>query len=430
MFKRPDVFYGWWIVAVCGAGMFISDGAGFYAFGIFFKPLMEAFECGRTQISVAQSIFIVSMGLSTPFLGRLTDRHGPKLVIAIGGLLSGAGFLLLTFIKALWQLYVIWVLLGVGLAAISLVPASAAISCWFYKKRGLAIGVATAGLSLGGLLLAPAVGYLISWIDWRATYLFLAVLTWVLIVPAAAMILIRRPQDIGLLPDGVLPQVIDNAGTLEQTAKEGEEVADQVDWTLSGAAKTRAFWLMTAAFVGGMLAAIGVLMHQAAFLIDSGIPETTAAVTLGVTAGIGGVGKVVVGYLGDKLSVKRISICCFILQAMGIVALMEAETILMIWLFVILFGFGMGATVTLISLVTADAFGQASLGAILGVVAMAVLLSSAAGPFLTGFVFDATQSYDWAFQIFIGLFVIAALAMLAAAHPQARVAGHSKNLQA
>ena len=418
MFNKHQVFYGWWIVAVCATGMFISDGAGFYAFGIFFKPLMKAFDCGRTQISIAQSIFIVSMGFSTPFIGRLTDRNGPKPVIMIGGLLSGAGFLMLSFMNALWQLYTIWVFLGVGLGAISLVPASAVISSWFQKKRGLAIGIATAGLSLGGLLLAPTAGYLINLIDWRATYLVLALLTWVLIVPAAALILVKQPEDMGLLPYGVSRGLKEKGNVLNDRSQNGEEaVHNQIDWTLSAAIKTQTFWLITAAFVGGMLGSIGVLMHQAAFLTDVGIEESTAAVTLGVTAGVGGVGKLLVGYLGDKLPVKRLPIFCFILQVIGIVVLMKAETGFLIWVFVILFGFGMGTSVTLISLVTADAFGHVHLGTILGVVSMAVLLSSAAGPFVAGLVFDATQSYDRVFQFFFVLYVLAALAIWAAPRP-------------
>ncbi|MDY6916458.1 MAG: MFS transporter [Chloroflexota bacterium] len=170
---RGRIFYGWWIVAASFIVLMFHAGAAFYACGRFLPTLIDVLGASTTAVSAAVSVYLLVIGLTGPIVGRLTENYGPKLVLLVGGVIGAAGLMLLSLTSSLWHLYVLYAFVGLGLSAAGFIPASVAISHWFVKRRGLAMGISTTGMSIGAMLIAPLTGYLIESIGWRGAFLVL-----------------------------------------------------------------------------------------------------------------------------------------------------------------------------------------------------------------------------------------------------------------
>jgi MFS family permease len=412
------IFYGWWIVAVCLLVLLVHAGIGFYSFSVLNKTLQEAFNTGRATISGAVSLYMLMTGLTAPFVGKLTDRYGPKKVVLWGALISGAAFLLLNRADAVWHLYVLFMVAGVGMGGAGIVPVSVAVSNWFTRRRGLAIGVAMSGIGLGALLVTLLTSYLVDAFGWRVTFFALGAVAWVFVIPATMLIMKTRPQDMGLLPDGAKPAAIEVAPAVEIARATANP--EPAAYTLSTALRSPTMWsIMVAAFFIGM-AITGVLLHEHAFFTDRGISMASAGVMLAVTGGTGGIGKLTFGFLADRILPRHGLMISLALQILAVVILLFTEGTAMMWVFVIVFGFGMGGNIALQPLLTTQFFGLASFGAIFGGVAMALSIGTAVGPFLSGLIFDVSGSYRLAFIIFIVGYTIALAALILARKPKAR----------
>jgi len=263
LLKKPKVFYGYWIVLVAFLCLFIMAGCGIYAFSLFVKPLQADLGWGRGEIMAAFTILYLIIGVTSPFVGRVVDRYGAKQVISIGALVSGLGFVLLSQMNSLWHLYLGYTIIGIGMAAVGPVPTSAVVSNWFRKKRGLAIGIMSTAVGGGGFMVAPLVGsYLIPNFGWGASYLALAILTWVLIIPLALWVLKTKPTDMGLYPDGMeAPEAVAAAQT---------SPSDSSGLSLKMALVTPAFWLLTTSFLLMLFSQAGTIQSQVPHLQDIG----------------------------------------------------------------------------------------------------------------------------------------------------------------
>lgn len=398
--------------------MFIYSGAGYYAFSLFYKPLEAEFGWGRGTISWAFTIYFIIQALASPFIGRLVDRYGSRIVITLGGIVCGLGFLWLTFIQNLYSFYGSYIVLGLGSTAMGPIPATRAVSNWFARRRGLAIGIMSTGIGAGAFVLSPIVGaYLIPVFEWRASYLALAILFWVLIIPTTLLLIKERPADIGLYPDG--------AETPEPAAEVDLSSQSSSGWTIGMALKTAAFWLISLSFFATNFSHTAAIMHQVNYLTDIGFPMATAAIALGAVGFGSAVGKFFFGWLCDQIQARYAAAICFALQLAGLIVLFimrPTSPPAMIWLYAILMGFGVGGWLPTMSMLTSTSFGLASYGAIFGGVTLAQSLGDAFGPLVAGQIFDTTQSYFWAFVMLIVLFVAAIPATLAVRRPGSRSA--------
>jgi predicted MFS family arabinose efflux permease len=281
------------------------------------------------------------------------------------------------------------------------------------------MGIAMAGIAIGAILIAPLTGYLIENISWQMAFLALGVLTWVLIIPPVILVMKTRPEDVGLLPDGVSP-VGDEAVPELPSVPDPKAIssAGEEGWTQSRAFRSVPYWLVLAAFflVGAVIA--GVLQNEVKFLEVMGLPTAAATFALGFTGGIGGLGKLAFGFLADRLSPKYTALLCFALQLVGLVILIMTHTTAMVWVFVFVFGFAMGGNITLQPLVSGELFGMKSFGAIFGWVVLAGAVGSALGPVLAGAIYDASGSYTPAFIIFLVAYAVAIAALLFARRPK------------
>jgi MFS family permease len=422
MKTRSGIFYGWWIVAVCILVTMLNAGAAFYAFSRFLPTLMDEFKSGATVIAGAASLYMLVTGLTGPIAGKLTDKYGPKKLILIGAAIGAAGLMLLGVANAVWHLYAFYFIVGIGMSGAGFVPVGVAISNWFDRRRGVAMGITMAGVSLGAIVIAPLAHYLIVGTGWRMAFVILGALTAVLIIIPIMFVMRNRPEESGLLPDGARPigsEAVSEPLSMSDPSESGQiSNTNEGSWTLSMAFHSLPFWLVLATFFFAGAVVAGVLQHEVNILKDMGVPLAAASFALGLTGGIGGVGKVVFGFLGDRFTPRFASVLCIALQIVGLIILMMTHTTAMVWVFVFVYGFAMGGWLTLEPLITGQFFGMASFGTIFGWVLAAAAVGSGLGPIIMGAIYDVSGSYFVGMIAFLGAYGVSMTSLLIARKPK------------
>lgn len=381
--KKPGFFYGYVIVAAAFSIVIIAHGAQ-YTFGIFFKPILTEFGWTSAATSGAFSLYLVLWGLLSIFVGRLNDSFGPRIVMTASGFFLGLGYLLMSQVSVLWQLYLFYgVIIAIGMSG-AWVPLISTVPKWFVKRRGLMTGIVTSGSGIGTILLSLAASRLISVYGWRISYMIVGSGVLVLLM-LAAQFLRRDPQQIGQLPYG-------------EDETKGESLNAQArEFSLQEAIRTGQFWLVCAIFLCFGFILYTIMVHIVPHAIDLGISPIIAANIIVIIGGVNAVGRIIIGYSSDRIGVKPSLLISFILMGIALLWVMVAKEVWMFYLFAIIFGFGYGGLATLTSMVTAELFGLRSLGAIVGVVMFSFTLGGAIGPLLAGSVFDISGSYKPAF---------------------------------
>jgi len=389
------------------------SGAVYYLFSLFFKPLELEFGWSRGTISVAFAIYFVMQAMAAPFVGRLVDRYGPRNLIALGAVIIGLGFLWLSLLQNLWSFYGGYLVIGLGATASGPISASHAVSGWFSKRRGLAVGLMAMGIGAGAIVFVPIFGsYLIPNFGWRASYLTLSMVIWLLIIPATLLVIKPRPPDIA--PHGV---EISRAFAMTTLSPPVERA-----WTLSMALKTPTFWLIAVAFIIANFSHTGAIQHQVNHLTDIGFPANEAAIALGAVGLGSGIGKFFFGWLCDRIPAKHATTISFVLQLAAVVILVTLKSTsppVMIWLYAILMGVGSGGWLPTMSLLISSNFGLVSYGAIFGTVSIAQNFGTGFGPLVAGQMFDYTQTYSGVMLLLVALYTVVAIpAVLAVRRPK------------
>ena len=398
--KRPRIFYGYVIIAISLLIQLIGLGT-FHTYGIFFKELQLEFGWSRAVLSGAHSLCFSLGGFLSIVVGRLSDRFGPRFVMAICGFFFGLGILLMSQLNTVWQLYLFYgVVVGIGMSVFNVVPLSMVVR-WFVKKRGIMSGIVKVGAGLGMLIMPAVASGLIPAFGWRSSYIILGVITLVSLI-SLAQFLRRDPAQMHLLPDGE-----------EQTVADGSDSMGS-GLSLREAIHIRQFWLLCAAYMTVLFCGLAIPVHIAPHAMDLGISVTKAAGVLSTIGGVSIIGRIVMGATSDKIGDKRTMIICFIMLLISLLWLQLAGELWSLYLFAVLYGFTHGGIFALISPTVAGLFGTRSHGVILGVVLFSGTLGGAIGAVLTGYIFDVTQSYRLAFWLLtvvitLGLILMAIL---------------------
>jgi MFS family permease len=428
---RLPFFYGWIIVAVT----FVTMGVGVNArtaFSLFFPPILAEFGWERGVTAGAFSFgFLVSAALS-PSLGRLMDRRGPRVVIELGVVLIGTGLLLATLVSRPWQLYAtLGVLVGGGSVCLGYTGQALYLPNWFVRRRGLAMSLAFSGVGVGSIVLLPWLQTFISQAGWRAACWTLGVMTLVLLAPLN-LLLRRRPEDMGLEPDG------DRATSAAAGAGPASNVVDaawaSVDWTLGRAVRTARFWWIAVGYFGGLFAWYAVQVHQTKYLVEIGFSPGDAAWALGFVSLAGIPGQIALGHLSDRIGrewVWAAGSLGFALCYTALLLLRHAPTVPLLYFMVVSQGMlGYGLT-SVIGAIPSEIFQGKHYGSIFGTLMLASIAGGAAGPWVTGALYDMTGSYALPFSIAIAGCALSAVAIWIAAPRKVRVvAGRIGQLRA
>jgi len=417
--KKLRFLHGYRILMACLCLLFLYGGVGYYAFAIFFKSIQEELVLSRTVVSIAFTLFYLVIALSSPFVGRLVDRFGPKKIIFLGGLILGLGLTFLSSITNLQGLYMAYMITGLGCSTIGLIPVSAIVSDLFLKRRGMAMGIVGSGIGVGGLVLSPILGtFLIPHFGWRAAYQILALLTVTLVITVAVVIEVG-PRKTHLHLDRVEASETITGPKSPSDPSEGCE--------LSVALKTSSFWLITSVFVMFQMAEVGIIQHLVNHLTDVGFSIVVAAAVLSLNGLCTTIGKLWFGYISDRLAAKYCAAISFLLALMATILLITSNPLsnpLAIWIFAFLMGLSIGSWVPLSYVLISSKFGLANYGAIYGVWSLFTYTAVAISPAFFGYVFDIMSSYYWAFITSAVLLSAGLVSVLFLQNPRTRVVHH------
>jgi MFS family permease len=407
MGKSNRIFYGWWVTL---ARLLIFFGLAASPFSVILKQLMNEFHTGRGAVSILPSISCIAGAICSYYVSTLMENHSARKFLLWGGVIGGISLLLCAAVNSLWQLYVLYFILGSGFNGIGgSVPLVVLISKWFNRKRGMAMGLAMAGLPTGMLIVTPIVGIIATHFGWRATYLFAGGLTLAISIPLILLIIKDSPQEMGLLPDGDVPVNVSNVTAPKATEKPADFTVEKP--RLSAYLRSVPLWLICLGFTLMMIGEMAVVVHEVSFLTDMGISAVLAASTFGFTAGLSGLGRLASGWLADRISIRYLIMSLLAIEIIGVFILLRANSMSLVWLFVIVYGFASGSFFSLLPLVIRDIFGAKAYTILFGFVNSLFVVAQAVGAPLAGFIFDATGSYHWVFIVAIAFYLVAMISI-------------------
>jgi len=409
------IFYGWWIVLVGTVILFVSSGIGFYGHGVILDPLRMLHGWSKATISSAVTLFFFTNGVMGLIIGRQIDRYGPKWLLIIGSVIIGTGFVLLVYIKTVWQLYAVYFILALGFSCSSLVPINTVITNWFIRKRGFAMSLTNTGLSVGGIILVPMASYLIT--RWGLA-IALPVLgaTYGVVVIISTYFIKQRPSDVNQFPDGTPPE----SGASNSPASVISYSSQMRVWTRIQAIRTVAFWSIVIAFFLALTGQIAFLVHQISFL-SRYLGVSGAATAVSITAGASIIGRLWLGTFVDRCDKRYVIMVCFLFQSIAVFALAHSQHVVILYLGTLAFGLTMGSIIMMLSLITGECFGLVSFATVSGLAGVFTMSGAAFGPSIAGFIFDATGSYQMAFTIFAAMSVAAILVIYFAKPPRPEI---------
>lgn len=390
-----SVFRGWAMVAAGFVVLFVVYGLQF-SYGEFRLAATEAEGWSQSTLSAIFAVYIGAYGALSAVSGWATDRFGPRRTVGLGSVLLCTGYLL-------WASAGNLVVVAIALAVVapigmscSWVPVNATIVRWFVRRRGSAGAIVTAGGSVGNIVGPPVAATLIAAYGWRTGLALMAGVGLVLLLAAAA-VLVRGPESVGLLPDGDEPD-----GTVDS---ESDPAVNQGsgDATPAEAVRSRTFWLLWAMYSLTFTVVFVPFVHGSAFAVGLGVSKLSAATVISAI-GVGGLsGRLIVGAVSDRIDRRRAVSGALVLQLIGFVGLASAGGLRLLYPAAVVFGFGYGGAVSVFPALIGDYFGRTHAGAIVGRMFASAATMAAIGPYVAALIFEASGSYRAAFVVSAGL---------------------------
>ena len=402
--NKPQFFYGWVIVSAC----FLLSASLFalYIYAPFFKEIQAEFGWTRAMTSSVVSVTTFMYCLAGLIVGQLVDKCGARPIIVACAVLLGAGLALSSQVHSIQGLYLPFgIMVGLGLGASFTIPV-ATVQRWFVQKRGLALGIQTAGVGIGVLILTPFSAYLIATYGWRQALIIIGIIGFAIML-IAAIFIVRSPEEKGLEPYGATEA---QASTLSASPKGG--------WTAKEALRTKAFLRLWVISFLTSIPLLIVMVHIVPHAEDMGISKVIAAGALGLVGGFSIVGRLVGGTAADRMGFKQAAGLARVLCAIMMLFLVGVRSAWMIYLFAGLYGIGYGAVISATPGLVGHFFGTKSLPMLIAIMATGFGTAGLISPILGGYIFDKMHSYIVVFIIGAVLFAVAAVLVFTIKPPQ------------
>lgn len=387
-------FYGWRVVKACLFIAFIAWSFALYGPSVYINTLSETRQWPVGDISTALTFSFLINAVSIGFVGSIIGRYGPQIIMAAGAVMMAAGIVAIGQITQPWQAFIAFPMMGLGWSCLSTIAVSATIAPWFERYQGKAISTALLGASLGGMLGVPITLLLVSWLGFSWAMTTIGIVVVASVVPISLFVLRRRPEDMGLQPDG-LP--LDDAPT----------VAANRNWTRSQALNTFALRSTIVTFGIALMVQLGFLSQQVK-LLQSFISPTETAITVLFSGALAFLGRVLLSRMADRLNVRLIAGVVLLISAAGLAVAASATSATQLILGTLLFGFNVGNLTTLPALIVRREFGAPSFGKVFGVTGTFMQFISALGPAVFGLLHDRTGDYSLAIALAAVLMVFGA----------------------
>lgn len=398
--RKAGIHYAWWIVVGCCFLQACCLGLMMNSAGIFYTPVTEDLGIGLGPLALYVTVYFFVTTFTYPFVARILPKYNVNVVLSLSVAICCVGMGLMSTYTSVWQWYFSGVLFGIGGAFVFVVAATVLVENWFDKKRGLALGITQCFSGIGGAIF-PIVGTaLINQVGWRSTYLILAIVAAVLVLPWTMFVFKFKPEDKGLKPYGY-----------EEAKTDSGKIASVYPGvSAKKALLTAAFWALF--LYGGVEALMsGYNTHLPGFAISIGLGDVFGSEMLSLSM-IGYVfATVVMGWLTDKIGVVIPSFITLLITALSLFGFAVLREQLP--LSVCAFFFGTNSVIITISMATlvSDIFGRKDYAKILSYIRMSGCIA-AFGSSAIGFVYDATGRFDISF--YAGIVILAACAVLVA----------------
>jgi MFS family permease len=341
-------------------------------------------------------------------VGRLTDLAGPRKVMTAGALLAGATYCLLYFLRDPLVFYLLFTVgISIGFSMIGGTPAQAAVARWFRRKRGLALAITSMGGSLGGVVMAPAVQYLLTNGDWRIVFAAIGGGILLILLPLIALAMRDDPERVGTRPDGDPPDTPWPAEPVPASSRLAEPL-----WTYRSLVNSRNFWMLTVGFLFASTLYTLIEVYQFPILTSRGIEGATAALFISFYSLSAALSKFGWGYLADRVDLRKLILIALCANSLALVLLAFATALPLIWLYTLLGGASGGGQSSLLPALIAQKFGHRSFGTVAGLFLPLSMIAPAIAVPLAGFVFDATHTYTLVFVSTAALAVMSSTALL------------------
>ena len=415
--KTSKFYYGWYIV---GVGILVNI-AGTFAFSstlsIFLKPITEELGVSRGAFSLIRTFEIGVAAMIVPLLGPWIDRHGGRGVLVLGVLMEGAGLMLSSLVQSFWQFVLVRCSLVIaGEALLGSLVINVTIAQWFVRKRGRAMGIANLGTGIAKLGIPLVAASLFVLIGWRNTWAVFGIIAPLLVVVPALIFVRRRPEDIGLRPDGEPPgQIIDELSASGMSSRAQRRISTaEHSWTRAQVLSLPTFWLLVITFGIASVGIAGLNLHIYSYVTDIGYSPLIAASFMSTIA-LTQLGSTLLwGMLADKFDIRRVSCVQFLIQGVGLITAISSSQIHVTYLGFFFYGTGLAGSFVLREVIWANFFGRASLGTVRGLSLFFSHLFAAGGAPFFGFLHDRTGNYNLSFTIFsCALFTSSVLILLA-----------------
>jgi OFA family oxalate/formate antiporter-like MFS transporter len=392
---KSRVFYGWFALAGVMLVIFVVGGAFVNSFSVLLPVITSEFEWSRGAVALALSLGILAFGLPSPFYGVLVDRLGPRFTIIAGNALAALGMAGVYFIQGIWHIYLLYILIGLGGGFGGYIACTTVANNWFIRKRSLAMGIFTACSGLGGFVFPPLTTALIDSIGWREAWLVLAGLIFILATVIGGVFLTRnRPEDMGLLPDGMPADPFMEAAKMEPMPQAEER---HVAWHIKDVFKQPSIWFIGAFSAANSYATGTMVTHQIAYLEDIGFPPMTAATTLSFLSVASIIGSLGFGALAMKYKVRYLASIAFGIQLAGLVILLNTRELALIYVYAAFQGMSNGALITALPTFVGGYYPRDRYAQVLGVVFPFQITTNAFSTTIAGVIYDTTNSYTPAF---------------------------------
>ena len=393
--RRP--YYGWILAVVFGFTETVSWGVLYYAFSVLIPPTTQELGWSRAEISGALSVMLVVSGLAGLLVGRWLDEHGPRLLMTAGSIIAIPLVLAWSQARDLAFFYAVWILIGIAFAMVNYGPAFATMIVWFRRDRSRALTLVTLVAGFSSTVFVPLTAWLVSVQGWRQALVTLAIVLGVLTIAPHALLLRRRPEDIGRGIDGDPPGGHPDA----------PPVAPELSHSFREALRHPTFKWLALAFALYALG-VGVPVHLVAYLGDHGYSLAFAAVATGGIGAAQVVGRLLFAPLEHRLTPRNMSVLIYLGQPLALLILLLVPSAVGVVAFVIVFGAARGAETLVRSTIVAGLYGPRRIASIAAVLTLATTLTQAIAPVSLGAVYDSAHSY------IPGLWVLAALSCVAA----------------